>query len=268
MNQKEILEAIQKLRKDSKKRQFNQTFDLVMNFKGLDLKNPDHNINTFLQLPHSKGKQNKIGVIVGKELGGKVKDECDEVIHDKDLSALSQDKKKLKKLAKGVDFFMAQADIMPKIATSLGRVLGPMGKMPSPKAGCIVPPTIPSLKPLVDKLRNTVKLQTKNEPGIKVSVGKEDMKDEEIAENILAIYNHIIHLLPQETQNIKNAFVKLTMGKSFFIGKKKVVEKVEEEKVVEKTKGKPKKEVKVEKKPKEKKKVEKPKVKKVKKDGA
>jgi large subunit ribosomal protein L1 len=263
MNQKEILEAIQKLRKDSKKRQFNQTFDFVMNFKGLDLKNPEHNINTFLQLPHSKGRQNKIGVIVGKELGGKVKDECDEVIHDKDLVALAKDKKKVKKLARHVDFFMAQANIMPKIATSLGRVLGPMGKMPSPKAGCIVPPTIPSLKPLADKLRNTVKLQTKNEPGIKVSVGKEDMKDEEIAENILAIYNHIIHLLPQETQNVKNAFVKLTMGKSFFIGKKKVVETVEEE-----VKGKPKKEVKVEKKPKEKKKVEKPKVKKVKKDGA
>lgn len=221
MDKKQILESIQEVRKNSKKRKFNQTFDLIMNFKGLDLKNPEHNVNSFIQLPHSKGKQNKVGIFVGKELANKAKDVCDEVIHEKDLTALSQDKKKLKELSKKIDFFVAEASVMPKIATSLGRVLGPIGKMPNPKAGCVVPSNIPDLKPVIDKLRNTAKLQTKNELGIKVSVGKEDSKDEEIAENILAIYNQIIHLLPQEKQNIRNVFVKLTMGKSFLVGKKK-----------------------------------------------
>ena len=39
-----------------------------------------------------------------------------------------------------------------------------------------VPPVVPDLKPLVDKLKNTVRLQTKNELSIKVSVGKENIR--------------------------------------------------------------------------------------------
>jgi large subunit ribosomal protein L1 len=255
MDKKEILETIQEVRKDSKKRNFNQTFDLIMNFINLDLKNPDHNINMFLKLPFSKGKQNKVAIFVDKELVNKAKGVFDEVIIDRDF-ALYKDKKKIKSLARGIDFFVAQANIMPKIATTFGRVLGPVGKMPNPKAGCIVPPSIQDLKPIVEKLRNIVKLQTKNELGIKVSVGKEDAKDDEIAENILVIYNQILHTLPQEKQNIKSVLVKLTMGKAFLVGKKaeKKAEEPKEEKLKEK---KIKKEVKKEVKKEEKKKVKK-----------
>ncbi len=231
MDKKQILNTIQEVKKNSKKRNFNQTFDLVVNLKGLNLKNPEHNLNNFLQLPYSKGKESKVGAIVGDELINKAKEACDEVIHEKDLTALSKDKKKLKKLSKDIDYFIGQANIMPKIATSLGRVLGPIGKMPNPKAGCIVPPVIPDLKPIINKLKNTVRVQTKNELGVKVMVGKQDMKDDEIAENVLAVYNNLIHSLPQEKHNIKNIFLKLTMSKSFLVGKKKAEEEKQPEKV-------------------------------------
>lgn len=231
MDKKQILDTIQEVRKNSKKRNFNQTFDLVINLKGLDLKNPEHNINNFLQMPFYKGKESKVGAVVGDELISKAKAVCDEVIHEKDLTALSKDKKKVKKLSRGIDYFLGQADIMPKIATSLGKVLGPIGKMPNPKAGCIIPPTIPDLKHIVAKLKNTVRIHTKNEPGVKVMVGKQDMKDEEIAENVLAVYNNLIHSLPQERQNIKSIFLKLTMSKSFLVGRKVKDEKVEKEQI-------------------------------------
>ncbi len=222
MDKKEALETIQEIRKNSEKRNFKQTFDLIINFKGLDLKKPEHNINTFLRLPYSKGRENKVGIFIGKELLNKSKGVCDEIVHESDLAVLAKDKKKLKKLAKKLDYFIAQADIMPKIAMAVGKVLGPMGKMPNPKAGCIVQPTIPDLKPVCAALRNTIRLQTKNEPCIKVPVGKEDSKDEEVAENVMAVYNNIVHLLPQEKHSIKNIFIKLTMGKSFLVGKEEV----------------------------------------------
>jgi len=39
------------------------------------------------------------------------------------------------------------------------------------------------------------------------------MKDDDLAENILYIYNQVLHKLPEERNNIKNIFIKTTMGK-------------------------------------------------------
>lgn len=232
MDKKEILQTIQEVRKDSKKRNFKQTFDLIVNFKGLDLKKPEHNINLFLQLPYSKGRQNKVGIFIDKELLNKSKGIFDEIVNESDLASLGKDKKAIKKLAKKVDFFVAQANIMSKVAVSLGKTLGPMGKMPNPKAGCVVQPSITDLKPICNTLRNTIRLQTKNEPCVKVSVGKEDSKDDEIAENILAVYNNLVRVLPQEKHSIKNIFIKLTMGKSFSVGEKEEAKPTEVKKVL------------------------------------
>ena len=128
---------------------------------------------------------------------------------------------------------------MTKIASTFGKVLGPRGLMPSPKAGCVVAPAS-DLKVIIEKLQKTVRLETKNEPTIKVPVGSEAMKDEDIADNVLAVYNTILAGLPQERANIKSVVLKLTMGKPVFLGEKQqpVEEKVEEK---SKEKAKPKK---------------------------
>lgn len=216
MNKESVLKTIQKIRKNSKKRNFSQTFDLIINLKGLNIKNPEHSINDFVVLKFGKGKKTKICALVDKELMEEAK-VCDETIAKDSFNKL--DKKKIKKLAVSYDYFIAQATTMPDIAKFFGKIFGPKGKMPNPKAGCIVPPNA-QLKPLHDKLQNTVKVQTKNELSIKCPVGTEEMKDEEIHENIMAIYNHAVHLLPDEEGNVKNVYLKLTMGKPFVVGEK------------------------------------------------
>lgn len=125
---------------------------------------------------------------------------------------LQKDKKAVKKLAAEYDFFIAQANIMPKVATVFGRVLGPRGKMPNPKAGCVVPPKA-SLAPLYEKLQNMVRIKAKDKPIVMAVVGDQSLKDEELADNILYAYNQIAHHLPKEEHNIKDAFIKLTMSK-------------------------------------------------------
>ena len=106
-------------------------------------------------------------------------------------------------MANSNDFFVAQVEIMAQVAVTFGKVLGARGKMPNPKAGCVVPGSISNLEPIANKLQNTVKLQTKNETSVKTSIGIESMKDEDLADNVLAVYNTLLSKLPQEKNNIK-----------------------------------------------------------------
>jgi len=211
MEKKEALKFIEELKKLKKERKFSQTYDLVINLRGINLKKPDEKLDFFMQLPHSKGKPQKVCALVGAELAEEAKN-CDFAITQKDFPIYKQDKRKIKKLSEEHDFFIAQANIMPDIATAFGGVLGPRGKMPNPKGGMIVPPKA-ALKPLVEKLRNTIRIQTKNETSIKCPIGSEKMSDDQIAENLVAVYNQVVSHLPQEENNIRSAYIKLTMSK-------------------------------------------------------
>jgi len=227
MDKKQVLEAIKLARESSRKRNFKQGFDLIINLKNLNLKKPEENLNLFTQLNHPAGKKLKICALVDYDLEKQAKETCDLVIMKDEFPKYESKKKELKKIARAYDFFIAQADIMPKIATLLGRILGPLGKMPNPKVGGVVPGNVPSLKPITDKLRNTIKLQTKNELTVKTLIGNEVMKDDDIADNIIAIYNFVLHSVPQEKNNIKSVVVKLSMGASIEIGKEYKKEELE-----------------------------------------
>lgn len=217
MDKNSILTAVLNLRKATKKRNFNQSIDLIINLKDLDLKKPEHKIDIFLTLPAGVGKKIKVAGLVDKELSAESKQVLDKTILREDFQKLT--KQQIKKLAGDHNFFVAQANIMTDIAKYFGKILGPKNRMPNPKAGCVVPPET-QLKLLYDKLQKTRRLQIKNEPIIKCLVGKEDMSDEEIANNILAVYNGIISVLPLERQNIGKVLVKMTMGAPVNIGDK------------------------------------------------
>ena len=211
MNQKAILDSVKKLREISKERKFKQTIDVAMNLTQLDLKkNPDRKIDIFIELPHSKGKKPKICALVGKDLATKA-EVFDKVILSDDFTAATSDKKALKKLAREYDYFVAQANLMADIGAKFGKVLAPLGKMPNPKAGCIVSPTA-DLEPLAKRLQNTIRLIMKDKMCVKAIAGSEEMSDEDITENILAVYSAIAHELPNEKANFKSMLIKFTMS--------------------------------------------------------
>ncbi|MBI2549051.1 hypothetical protein HYW21_06910 [Candidatus Woesearchaeota archaeon] len=210
MDKKKLKEAITKLKEGKIKRNFKQRFDLILTLRGLDLKKTDEQVDFYAKLNYPTGKPKKICALIGPEL----KEEaavCDQVIMSDQFDALAQDKKALKKLARSCDYFIAQSNIMPKVATAFGKVLGPRGKMPNPKAGCVVPPKA-NLKLLYDQLQRTVRITAKTSLMVQVPVGIEDQIEEEVVENILSLYDQIIHHLPQEQQNVKAVLLKLTMS--------------------------------------------------------
>ena len=210
MEKTNFLKAIQTLRTTSGKRKFDQTFDIVINLKGLDLKKEADRILLFALLPFTRGKKLKIGAFVDKELSTKARESCDKVVLKDEFK--NYDETTIRTLLRDVDIFIAQANIMPQVAMTFGKILGPVGKMPNPKAGCVVPPTA-ELKQLTERLQKTVRLETKNELSVKAPVGTEKMKDDEIAENMLTIYNSVLHAVPGEKEGIREVLVKLTMSK-------------------------------------------------------
>jgi len=197
----EILEAIRKAREVSKKRNFEQTFDLIVNLRAIDTKKPENRINEIVELPYEIGKEIKVVVFSDdiKELDG-VK-----IINSKEIEEIAKNKRLAKKLAKNTDFFIADPKLMPIVAKNLGKFLAPRGKTPKPIVG--------DVKKMVESLKKSVRIRIKDAPVIQCPIGTESMKDEEIEANVIKILKFLEEKLPKGKANIKNVIIKLTMGK-------------------------------------------------------
>lgn len=207
----QVLDALKTVREQAVERKFKQKVEYIINLKDLNLKNPDDQTEFFTRLPKGFQKK-KVCAIVAGELEAEAKKVCDFTITQGELDKYKKDQKLAKKLADQYDFFIAQANIMGVVAGAFGRVLGPRGKMPNPKAGCVVPPKT-SLGPLYERLQDTIKISAKKFPVIQLLAGSEEMSDEDIAENIVYLYNQTVSHLPKEKHNYRNSVIKLTMGK-------------------------------------------------------
>lgn len=208
MDKEQIKKALEELKKHPK-RKFTQSYDLIINLKNIDVKTSP--LDFFVTLPHPKGKKIKIACFCDQQLADNATKNCDLVIKETDFLKYKE-KKAMKKLAEDYDYFVAQANLMAKVASTFGKVLGVKGKMPNPKLGCVVPPNA-NLEVLKVKLTKTVRLQAKKATNLQCIIGKEDQPDEEIIANAFNVYQATIKHVPNEHQNIKNATLKLTMSK-------------------------------------------------------
>lgn len=207
LDQKTILAAVKEAKEKSEKRKFNQSVELVLKLHDIDMKSPEGKIQEVLELPHALEKPNKICVIASGELAMKSRNaKADRVIERSELEALGGKKQEMRKLANGYDVFIAEAPLMPMVGKILGPVLGPRGKMPIP-----VPPAV-DISNLMLKHRKTIILRMRNQPIIQNRVAMENMKDEEIAENIQAVFRLLEGKLKKGTKNIRFAYIKTAMG--------------------------------------------------------
>lgn len=209
LDQKTITTAIKEVKEKSKKRNFTQSVELILNLKDIDMKSPEGRIQERIELPHpSPEKPNKICVIATGELALKAKRaKADLVIGKDELAGLAGRKKDLRKIANEYNFFMAEAPLMPRVGKILGPALGPRGKMPVP-----VPPTA-DITGLINRHRKMVSVRMRNQPVIRCRVGTESMKEEEIAENVQTVLKAIEGKLKRGMKNIKTVYLKTSMGK-------------------------------------------------------
>lgn len=206
MADRKTIETVKKAIENAPPRKFRESVELAINLKDVDLKNPKNRIDEEIQLPHGRGKKIKVGIFANKELAFKAKDVADAVFTPEDIDDLADDKRKAKKMANDIDFFISEAQLMPVIGKKLGVILGPRGKMPRP-----VPPSIDP-KGIVESMRRTVKVRSKDRRTFHAHVGTTDMTPEQIADNIETILKRVESKLERGKMNIGSVYVKTTMG--------------------------------------------------------
>jgi large subunit ribosomal protein L1 len=208
LSNKTILEAIKQVRESSAKKKFNQTMELIINLQDIDMKKPEARIQETIELPHALSKKAKICVIATGELALKAKKAGAELVIGKDeLESLATDKKQQKQLASTYDSFISEAPLMPFVGKTLGSILGPRGKMPK-----AIPPTA-DIKSQIKRMGKTVNLRLRNQPILQCAIATEDMKDEEVTENIMTVIRRIEGKLKRGLKNITSIYLKTTMGK-------------------------------------------------------
>jgi large subunit ribosomal protein L1 len=204
---KALLNSVKQAKEKSKKRNFSQSIDLIVNLRDVDARKPEGRIQELIELPHAVGKPAKICVFASGELALRAKRAGADLVMDRgELEALAGDKKRRRTLAQTYDFFIAEAPLMPLVGKILGSTLGPKGRMPTP-----VPPTA-DIKDYIERFRKTVLVRLRGQPVLQCRVGTEEMPEEHVAENIQTVLGRIETKLKKGLKNIESIYVKTTMG--------------------------------------------------------
>ena len=207
VNLKQFVKMVKEARKKSGKRNFNQSFELIVTLRDIDIKKQDFNISEVVYLAHKFTKKPGICVFAGGDMALKAKrSKADRVIEPEELEKNATDKRQLRKISNGYSFFLSETTLMPKIGKILGQFLGPKGKMPTP-----VPPNAP-VENMVERFISAVRIRSRGQLAVAGKVGDESMSDEAVAENAVIIFNAIEKKLPSGNNNIDRIMLKLTMA--------------------------------------------------------
>lgn len=200
------MDILSKAREAAPQRGFEQSVDITVNLRDLDMRQPDNRVNVRIQLPNAVAGQ-RVMVFASGDLALRARRAgADSVVEPTELNELASDKKAAKRRLKDYDIFVAEAPLMPIVGRVAGPILGPKGKMPTP-----VPPQAP-IDAILERERRTVILRSRERPFVKCRVGKESMANEDIAGNVEAVLSTLDGALKRGMNNVSSIYLKLTMG--------------------------------------------------------
>lgn len=205
----QVQEQITKARsEDHSKRNFRQSFELILTLKDIDVKKLDLNVNEVVFLPNKLTEDSTVCVFAAGDNAVRAqKAGADRVIESAELDRLASEKRTAKKLAREYQFFLADTSLMPKIGKILGPFLGPKGRMPAP-----VPPNAP-LESMLSRYRTAIRVKSRASLSLAGKIGDESLDDSKLAENALVVISQLEKKLPNGEKNIHSLLVKKTMGK-------------------------------------------------------
>ncbi len=202
-----LAEAVEKVQ-SFKSAKFDQSIECVLHL-GVDPKQADQLVRGSLSLPHGIGKRKRVitfcedSDIEAAQAAGAIEAGCDGLI---------------KKISGGwLDFDVAIASpkVMSKVG-KLGRILGPQGKMPSPKNGTVTDDVATAVAEFV-----AGKVEFRNDAGgnIHIIVGKQSFETEKLIGNVEAFVSHIKKIKPTAAKGtyIKKMCISATMSPSITV---------------------------------------------------
>jgi len=196
------LEAVRLLKSlDTSK--FDETVEVHMRL-GVNVRHADQQLRGTLFLPHGLGKTVTVAVFAQGEKAKEAEDAGADVVGGDDLAS---------RITEGwtdFDVAIATPDMMGTVGR-LGRILGPQGKMPSPKAGTI---TFDIAKAVSDVKSGKIEYRTDRTGIIHASLGKKSFDETALVENYQAVLEEILRVKPAAAKGryLRSITLASTMG--------------------------------------------------------
>jgi len=171
---------------------------------GIDAKKTDQLVRGSVSLPKGTGKSIKIAVFAEGEKAKQAEEAGADHIGSADLA---------EKIAKGFtdfDMTIASPDMMKHVG-KLGRVLGPQGKMPSPKAGTVTPNVGDAVR---EFKAGKIEFRTDAGANVHAAIGKKSFPTADLVENLQAFLDHLTTLRPSQAKGtfLRRVTVSTSMG--------------------------------------------------------
>jgi large subunit ribosomal protein L1 len=196
------LEAI-RLLKGGEATKFDETVELHMNL-GLNVRHAEQQLRGTLMLPHGTGKDTRVAVFAEGEKAKEAEQAGADFVGSADLAA---------KIEEGFDDFdvaIATPDMMATVG-KLGRILGPRGKMPNPKAGTV---TFDIGKAVNDSKAGKLEYRTDRGANVHLTIGKKSFEERQLLENYATVVEEIVRAKPAAAKGryIHSITLTSTMG--------------------------------------------------------
>jgi large subunit ribosomal protein L1 len=214
-------EAIHLL-KEQHAAKFDETVELHFNL-GLNVRHAEQQLRGTLMLPHGTGRETTVAVFAEGEKAKEAADAGADEVGADDLAA---------KIEGGFDDFdiaIATPDMMGTVG-KLGRILGPRGKMPNPKAGTV---TFDVGKAVRDAKAGKLEYRTDRGANVHLPLGKRSFSERQLLENYTTILEEIMRARPAAAKGryIRTITLASSMGPGIKIDPAKtrgIVEEMEE----------------------------------------
>ena len=168
-----------------KRASFVESVDVAYNL-GVDPKHADQNIRLNVMLPHGSGKEVTVLALVNTDKEKEAQDAGADFVGNKDY---------LEKIKGGwtdVDKIVVTPDLMPEIG-KLGKILGPKGLMPNPKAGTVTNDIAKSVKELK---AGKIDVRVEKNGILHSSIGKTSFSEDDLKENFNIFHNAVMSAKP------------------------------------------------------------------------
>lgn len=191
------------LAKQTARAKFDETVEVALKL-GVDPRHADQQVRGTVVLPHGTGRTVRVAVFAKGEKAKEAEEAGADIVGAEDLVA------QVEKGEINFDIAIATPDMMALVGR-LGRILGPRGLMPNPRAGTV---TMDVGRAVQEFKAGKVEFRTNKEGGVHVPIGKVSFEEKALQENFQALMDAIVKAKPAAArgQYIRRVAVSTTMG--------------------------------------------------------
>lgn len=197
-----LRDAVELVKKNATAK-FDESFDVAVRL-GVDPRKADQLVRGTVSLPHGTGKSVRVLVMARSPK------DAEALAAGADYAGLEEYSEKIQAGWADIDVIIATPDVMGEVG-KLGRILGPRGLMPNPKSGTV---TFDVAKAVNEVKSGKIEYRVDKAGNVHASIGKCSFTQDQLAENILALYNSVLRSKPLTSKGkyVRGIAFSSTMG--------------------------------------------------------